>query len=315
MPNNLTINRNPIALLFISIGFAVAALFIFQFISLVILVPFSDMGMEEFLRAISNPYSYPEMRWNLMWMQGISAFGAFIMAPTYFIYRYEGRVLAHYFTLPKTSALAIVMTVFLTLAFMIVNGLFIEWNLSFQFPDGFHQWAWQKEEQLRVLTEFLTVFDHSAYFVVCFVVIAVLPAVGEELLFRGLIQKYAGKIFGNIHVAIWLTAVFFSAFHLQFFGFVPRMLLGAFFGYLFYFSGSLWYPIIAHFVNNGFTLLLIYFYQKGAIDYDIENTESIPLDTVAIFFIIGVVLFILFYRQFDHSSNQIKNENVKQGDG
>jgi len=312
MPNNFTTVRNPTVLLFILIGFAVAALFIFQFISLVILIPFSDLDMDEFIVAITNPYNYPEMRWNLVWMQGITAFGAFIVAPTYFIYRYENKELAPYFPLRKIPVFMILVTVFLTLAFMIVNGLFIEWNLNFQFPDEFHQWAWQKEEQLRILTEFLTVFDNTGYFLVSFVIIAVLPALGEELLFRGLIQKYAGKIFKNIHVAIWLTAIFFSAFHMQFFGFVPRMLLGAFFGYLYYFSGSLWYPIIAHFFNNGFTLIFIYMYQRGSIEYDIENTESVPLDTAAIFFIIGSALFIFFYKQFQHSSVQIEDGSAKE---
>ena len=81
------------------------------------------------------------------------------------------------------------------------------------------------------------------------------------------------------------------------------MLLGALFGYLFFFSGNLWYAILAHFVNNGFTLMMLYVYQQGLIDYNIENSESVPLETAAVFLIIGVGLFYLFIRQFQIKGN------------
>ena len=139
------------------------------------------------------------------------------------------------------------------------------------------------------------------------VAVAIVPAIGEELLFRGLIQKYFRQIFGNPHAAIWVTAILFSAFHLQFYGFLPRMLLGAFFGYLFYFSRNLGYAIIAHFINNGFTVTLLYLYQAGIISYDIESDESVPLISIAIFSMIGIILFVLFKKQI-HITENYQNE-------
>lgn len=81
-------------------------------------------------------------------------------------------------------------------------------------------------------------------------IIGIMAGVGEELLFRGAIQRLLATTNLGPHVAIWLTAFLFSAIHMQFFGFVPRLLLGAFFGYLLYWSDSLWVPVAAHTFNN-----------------------------------------------------------------
>lgn len=101
--------------------------------------------------------------------------------------------------------------------------------------------------------------------------IAILPALGEELLFRGIIQKLFTKITRNAHWGIWLSAALFSALHMQFYGFIPRMLLGAMFGYLLVWSGTLWLPVLAHFINNAGAVILLYLIGKGRISPDIEE--------------------------------------------
>ena len=102
-------------------------------------------------------------------------------------------------------------------------------------------------------------------------IIALIPAFGEELLFRGLIQKGLFKSWGNIHLAIWLSAFLFSALHLQFLGFIPRFLIGGLLGYLFFWSGSIWLPILAHFVNNATAVLLSFMINKGVINKELEE--------------------------------------------
>lgn len=89
-------------------------------------------------------------------------------------------------------------------------------------------------------------------------VAAIVPAVGEELLFRGVLQQQFQRLVNHPHWGIWLTAALFSAIHMQFAGFFPRMLLGAFLGYLVYWSGSLWLPILVHFLFNGIQVLGAY---------------------------------------------------------
>jgi len=107
-------------------------------------------------------------------------------------------------------------------------------------------------------------------------IIAIIPAIGEEFIFRGILQKQVQRIVGNPHVAIWFAAIVFSAIHVQFQGFIPRMILGALLGYLLYWSGSLWLPIIAHFFNNAIQVVAQYMYSEEMSNLDLEAIDSVP---------------------------------------
>ncbi len=125
-------------------------------------------------------------------------------------------------------------------------------------------------------------------------VIALIPAIGEELVFRGLIQPKVHKLFGNIHAAVWITGFLFSFIHFQFYGLVPRMLLGVLFGYLYAWSGNLWYPVLGHFINNGFTLVMFYLHQQKTVNIDIDDTASVPWATSLAFMAVsGFLLYSL----------------------
>jgi hypothetical protein len=95
------------------------------------------------------------------------------------------------------------------------------------------------------------------------IVMAILPAVGEELLFRGVFQRLLTEWTRNVRWGIVLAALLFSFFHFEFYGFLPRFLLGVFFGYLFAWTSSIWIPILAHFTNN-FIIVGYSFYFKPA---------------------------------------------------
>ena len=103
--------------------------------------------------------------------------------------------------------------------------------------------------------------------------ISLVPAIGEELFFRGAIQKMFSE---KIHpvVAIWITAVIFSFFHFQFYGFIPRVLLGALLGYLYFWSGNLWLPVIAHFLNNAFAVVFYYLQFNGMVTFNVDTVGS-----------------------------------------
>jgi len=105
-------------------------------------------------------------------------------------------------------------------------------------------------------------------------IMAILPAIGEEFLFRGVLQKLFHARFSNPHIAIWITAIIFSAIHMQFFGFFPRMIMGAALGYLFYWSGSLWLSIAAHFFNNAFAVTVAYFVGLDKLPEGIDQAGS-----------------------------------------
>ncbi len=102
-------------------------------------------------------------------------------------------------------------------------------------------------------------------------IIGVMAGFGEELFFRGTMMRLMTTGGVNAHVAIWTTAIIFSAMHLQFYGFVPRMVLGTYFGYLLYWSRNLWIPIIIHAANN-----IIYVYFQWAF----HTRETSPIDSI-----------------------------------
>ena len=124
-------------------------------------------------------------------------------------------------------------------------------------------------------------------------VIAIIPAVGEELLFRGVIQKLFLKWNGKVHLSVWLTAFVFSAVHMQFLGFFPRLILGAVLGYMLVWSGSLWLPIVAHFTNNAFAVLLTYFIGMDKINPSVEKLGTEGGSVVLISGLGGLLLLYL----------------------
>jgi membrane protease YdiL (CAAX protease family) len=235
-------------------------------------------------------------------MQGFATFVGLILGPMWFL-QSEKKSLAQFFRNHRFEWIPVLITCFIVIIFMAVNSVFIEWNSSFNFPEfakGFETWAREREDLAAELTQFLTKFDSVFEVALAMFVIAVLPAFGEEIVFRGIIQNQLYRATSNIHVSIWIAAFLFSAIHFQFFGFVPRLFLGALFGYLYYWSGNLWLPILAHFVNNGFSVLAMYFYQQGTLDYDLEKTESVPTNVIVISALLTAGLLYYFYKYFEN---------------
>lgn len=144
--------------------------------------------------------------------------------------------------------------------------------------------------------------------------IAILPGFAEELIFRGGFQKFFQSIFENRwnwniggHVAVWLVAIFFSFVHFQFYGFLPRFILGVILGYLFLFSKNLWYPIIGHAVFNGVQVVLAYFMPEEMLNQDIESIQM-PIWAALISLALGSSLLLYFKNnvQIEVDSNEIE---------
>lgn len=231
----------------------------------------------------------------LMITQGLTSLIGLIIIPVLYLKFSEHKSIVPFFQRESDITKVFVIIPLLGISFLIAISPITEWNMSFQFPEAlqeFGSWARVQEDKMMEMTKLLTNFNSTAEFILGLVVIAVLPGIGEELVFRGLIQHELWRSSKNIHVAIWLSAFLFSAIHMQFFGFIPRLLLGALFGYLYYWSGNLLIPMVAHFFHNGFTLTMIYLYNQGSIGVNIDSEESAPLFLVAI---CGVLTFVLLY--------------------
>ena len=184
-----------------------------------------------------------------------------------------------------------------------------EWNDGIVFPESLRA----LEEKLRgtqeISEKIIKMFISQGSLFSSLVIIAALAAVSEELLFRSVIQKAFVKVIGNPHLAIVVTAIIFSAFHMDFFGFFPRAILGLMLGYMFYFSGSIFPSMLMHFVNNATIVVLYYMNTRGFSDIDVESFGSTSNAIVIILsLIVTVAIFITCYR-LKNKTEQLKNDN------
>ena len=166
---------------------------------------------------------------------------------------------------------------------------------------GVEEWMKNKEAEAEWLTEqFMSATTVSGLLVNLFLM-AVLPAVSEEITFRGVLQQLLTAPHRlSPHLAIWLTAIIFSAVHMQFYGFVPRMLMGALFGYMLIWTGSLWIPILMHFTNNAMAVIL-YFVALRA-DLDIDKVDAIGTGDTLWLGIVSMLITIVGIYAFRRST-------------
>jgi len=163
------------------------------------------------------------------------------------------------------------------------------------------EWAKSVEKDTAEMINALLTVDSSYELFFNIVVVAVIPAIGEELIFRGILQRQLGRLFKNSIVAIWTAAIIFSAFHMQFEGFLPRLMLGALLGYLLYWTNNIWIPIIVHFMYNGLQVIAQHFYSEQFSNIDLEEAmNQISWGPALISFLLILVLsnaLIKFNRQ------------------
>lgn len=190
----------------------------------------------------------------------------------------------------------------------IVNVL-VHLNQQMSLPDflsGIEQWMFAKEKAAAEITERIMQMYSAKDLGINLLIVAILPAIAEEFLFRGVIQKMLSEWFKNIHLAILCTAIVFSALHLQFYGFFPRMLLGVLLGYAMYWSGSIWFPVWLHFLNNAMSVLAEYAIQHSWFSIDLNTLGT---HTTWYLNIVAVpVLVFLLRRLYTKHQNKLMSE-------
>ena len=166
------------------------------------------------------------------------------------------------------------------------------------FLEPLEQWMKTSEENAKTLTEQFLSATTFGGLIINLLLMAVLPAVAEELTFRGVLQNLFTSF--NSHVAIWCSAILFSAIHLQFYGFLPRMLMGALFGYMLVWTGSLWTPILMHLTNNAMAVLLYFIAQRAA--WEMDKVDAIGTGNTLWLGIASIVLTIVGIYAFRRST-------------
>jgi len=241
---------------------------------------------------IQNPDLTNQVSVNyLKLIQLFSSVGIFI-TPT-LLYSYLTNFKFNFFKISRQSIILVIAIMMLITPFI---GMLLEWNMTIPFPEWALQFDFNSEAIIIAFLQMGTIWD----LVYTILVIAVVPAIGEELMFRGYLQQKLKNWIKNPHIAILITAFLFSAIHLHFQGIIPRFALGMLLGYLFYWSNSLWLPILAHFVNNAQAVIFSYplFKVDNSAYSMLSDTKIDPM--IAIFSLASVTLLLYILYQNIH---------------
>ena len=304
MAVRLEIDNKPFLQLILILSFCLISVILFSIIGgLITIVAF---GIDP---TSLNNYGDPKVIEGLKLFQLFSAVGLFIIPPIAYGLVTSKKLVKKL----SLNSLGKPVNYLFILILMVVSIPFLAWIIDLnvnmvlpEFMNELEQWMRNSESQAEDLTKAFLTFNGMGSLFYILLIVAVVPALGEELLFRGVLQKIFISWTKNPHIGIWITSILFSALHMQFFGFFPRLLLGLMFGYVFLWSKSLWLPILGHFINNGSVVIASYFYPESMKDADIFIFKSYEYSFVfyVASFIISVVIFYLF-RKVNQNNNPI----------
>ena len=280
--------------------FIILATFLITFvIGFLIAIPIFHINITDLTNVLTD-YNDPDNIKFLKYLQTIQAIGLFII-PAFIIGYFFYTRSTIYLKFKYITIRPVVLTIIILFASVpIINSLTVL-NEGMQFPDwlgGVENWMKEKEMSAQDLTVAFLKMDTVGSLFFNIIMIGILPSIGEELIFRGIFQRLFAEWTKNIHWGIIIAAFLFSAMHMQFYGFLPRMLLGVLLGYLFYWSGSIWVPMLGHFVNNT-TAVIVYYFYADEMTKDIENFGA--NEGSFIFLVLGIAivtpLLYLFYKE------------------
>lgn len=301
-------DMKPFAQLMFSVFVILASFLVLLVLSLLVAIPF--FGTQAVLNLSNlNDFTNPETLLVLKYFQVVQAIGLFIIPPLILGWLFNGSFTNYlYLNKPISASSFLLVVVAMVFAAPFINYIG-EINSRMSLPgwlSGVEDWMKNAEENAAAITEaFLNV---KTIFGLAFnlFMIAFLPAIGEELLFRGVIQKIFTRMTKNHHWGIWISAILFSTLHMQFYGFIPRVLLGAMFGYMLVWSGSIWLPIIAHFINNGLAVVAFFLVNKGLVNPGVEDIGSTPNSSYVAFISLFLVITFLWMLKKQNEGNTIK---------
>lgn len=280
--------------------------FIGYIIALVIII--ATYGMDVLMQIARMDLSTPDAI-NALWIIQIAGMTIpLFVGPVFFAYVIVKEP-SYYL---KSSLNFTPILIVLVLCIMYISSPLIEFlarvNQKMIFPPSLkfiYDWISEKEEAAKQLSGVLMQMKTWGSMIKNVIIVGLLTAVAEEFTFRGCLQSIFTRWTKNHHAAVWITAIIFSAFHVQFFGFLPRLLLGALLGYMVAWSGSIWPAVWGHFINNGTAVVAIYLYQhkKIKVNPDDQHLFNYKLYVLSLL----IVLFLLFmYHKLATEKKQIQ---------
>ncbi|HET6768700.1 MAG TPA: CPBP family intramembrane glutamic endopeptidase [Chitinophagaceae bacterium] len=285
---------HPFLQLLIFAGIAVGCFMIFGFIGTLVLAKITGLDLMELSDPDKWDYSNPVLLTFIRGMLVIQFIGLFII-PVFLFARLSDSRPGEWLGLTPAKPLYFILGIIV----LIVALPFVDWSGTMNqqlIPETTSIGKWMKasEESAARQIEFLLKRQNIKDLLFNLLFVAVFAGVGEELFFRGVLQRLFIKIFRNAWAGILVTAFIFSAFHFQFYGFIPRFILGILLGLIYWYSGSLWPAIVAHFAYDAFAIIMIYFNpalaEKDSVSISLGNQSVLAAISVALVIAIIVAM-------------------------
>lgn len=248
---------------------------------------------------------------DLLLMQAITQLTCFGLTAIVFAWMFYGRPLRHlHFVSTPRLGWRLLGALLLLVCLLPLSDWLTQLNDGLHLPQRYAA----LEQQLRSMGErsealletFLTRQGYGAL-LLNLLVMALIPALCEEMLFRGALQQLLCRAIRNPHVAIWLTAALFSLFHGELFAFLPRFVLGLALGYLFYHGGTIWYGVLMHFANNATVVLLYHAVGHGLMQPEVAETFHTPWYLALLSLLMASAVFYLFFLRRRQSTTEERN--------
>ncbi len=226
-----------------------------------------------------------------LFFQFLSQLGVFILPALFYGFFVSSKPADNLKISKVPSGISLLIVTFAVYAILPFINYLQDINQGLHVSTTIDYWIRSKESQAQQLTEAFLKTESLGGLSVNLVVMALMPAIGEELIFRGIVQRLFVRMTRNVHAGIVITAFIFSAIHLQFLGFLPRFVLGMMLGYAFVISGSLWTPIWLHFLNNASSVVIYYLHFNGYIKISMDNFGN----TQNMVYVVGSLLVTIWF--------------------
>lgn len=266
-------------------GFILA--FIIQLIISLSILDFSNLNnlnKDELLQTFAKPQNFTKvLLMQLFSTMAVMAIPAFLFAKII-----NEKPLEYLGFLHKVTIKHLLLVIVISFAGIVLNGGLAELTklipLSKNLKQTFDTWENDYEQQVMIFANMKTFGDY----VLAMIMVAIFPAIFEELLFRSTIQKFLINWFKQPHTAIIVTAIIFSLVHFSFYGFLSRLMLGVVLGYVYYYGKNIWLSILMHFINNGIAISAMYFYGMKQ-----DTTSPIWIGAIAL---VAMVFLLKYYK-------------------
>lgn len=308
---------SPWGKLFLLIGLILIFTIITAFGGLFIGEFWLDVGLMNLAQIISHPVSEEAINFTRFY-QFLNQLGVFILPVLLYSFLISNKLSENLHLNKKPKGQSVVLSVALIFIVLPFLNYLTQWNMNINFPEslaGIENWMHEKEELAGMLTEAMLKGTSIYVLMANIIVVGLMAALGEELMFRGALLSIFEDIFKNEHAAVIITSIIFSAIHFQFFGFFPRLLMGLILGYLMVFTKNLWVPIIMHFINNSASVILYYLNNTDVTTTKSETFGSsdsyliILGSLIVTLVVLGVIKYIEQSKELFHIKKEVNHND------